>query len=206
ASAHPLADRAGHEVLAKGGNAFDAAVAVSAALAVVEPYSSGLGGGGFYLLHRAEDGFNVMIDGRETAPRAATRDMYLDAKGALDSSLSRQGVLAAAIPGTPAALVHMAREYGALPLRESLEPAIRLARDGFRLDPRFAAMTEDSLDLLKQHCAPGCPFLARDRAPLKAGTLLKQPELARTLMTLAEHEGESFYRGALAKRMVDAVS
>lgn len=205
ASAHPLADRAGYEVLEKGGNAFDAAIAVSAALAVVEPYSSGLGGGGFYLLHRAEDGRAVMIDGRETAPRAASRDMYLDEKGALDATRSRQGALAAAIPGTPAALVHMAREYGALPLRESLAPAIRLARDGFRLDPRFAAMIEDSLELLKKHCAPGCPFLASDRAPLKAGTLLKQPELARTLQTLAKHEGESFYRGELAKQMVAAV-
>jgi len=80
-SAHPLATQAGMEILADGGNAFDAAVAVSAALAVVEPYSSGLGGGGFWLLHRARDGFEVMVDGREKAPLAATRDMYLDADG-----------------------------------------------------------------------------------------------------------------------------
>ncbi len=81
ASAHPLASRAGVEILARGGNAFDAAVAVSAALGVVEPVGSGLGGGGFFLLHREADGLNVMIDGREVAPAAAEADMYLDAAG-----------------------------------------------------------------------------------------------------------------------------
>jgi gamma-glutamyltranspeptidase/glutathione hydrolase len=112
ATAHPLATAAGHEVLAAGGNAFDAAVAVSAALGVVEPFSSGLGGGGFYLLHRARDGKQVFVDGRERAPAAATRDMYLDAQGAVVRGRSLEGALAAAIPGTPAALVHLAREYG----------------------------------------------------------------------------------------------
>ncbi|HIP53280.1 MAG TPA: gamma-glutamyltransferase, partial [Chromatiales bacterium] len=104
ASAHPLATEAGMEILAEGGNAFDAAVAVSAVLAVVEPYSSGLGGGGFWLLHRARDGREVMVDGRERAPLAAHRDMYLDDSGAVVPRLSIDGPLAAGIPGEPAAL------------------------------------------------------------------------------------------------------
>lgn len=205
ASAHPLADRAGYEILDKGGNAFDAAVAVSAVLAVVEPYSSGLGGGGFYLLHRAEDGFETMIDARETAPAAATPDMFLDEHGNVDRALFLSGALSAGIPGTPAALVHMAREYGRLPLAASLTPAIRLARDGFRLDPRFAAMTVDYRERLLEHCVPGCPFLQDDRHPLEAGELFRQPELAATLAALASHQGESFYRGETARRLVDGV-
>lgn len=99
ASAHPLATAAGLETLNAGGNAFDAAVAVSAALAVVEPYSSGIGGGGFWLLHRARDGRQVMLDGRERAPLAARRDMYLDGSGEVVPGPSMDRPLAAAIPG-----------------------------------------------------------------------------------------------------------
>lgn len=205
ASAHPLADAAGYEILDKGGNAFDAAVAVSAALAVVEPFSSGLGGGGFYLLHREKDDFDVMIDARETAPLAATADMYLDENGNVERSRVRVGALAAGIPGTPAALVHIAEKYGRLPLETSLQPAIRLARDGFRLDPRFAAMIEDNLDKLKRHCAPGCPFLIDDERAIPAGDLLRQPDLARTLDALARHAGGSFYRGEIANLLVKGV-
>jgi len=103
ASAHELATEAGFEVLEKGGNAFDAAVAVSAALAVVEPSSSGIGGGGFWLLHRESDGFSTMVDGREEAPGAASRDMYLDKNGEVDRDLAVNGPLAAGIPGAAAA-------------------------------------------------------------------------------------------------------
>lgn len=202
ASAHPLADKAGYDILAQGGNAFDAAVAVSAALAVTEPYSSGLGGGGFYLLHREEDGHEVMVDGRETAPAAATPDMYLDDNGNLVPRLSVEGALAAGIPGTPAALVHIAENYGVLPLSVSLAPAIRLAREGFPVDARFAAMTEDYRDRLLRHCVPGCPFLEDDQHPLEAGEILRQPELAGVLERLATDKGESFYGGEDAARMV----
>ena len=132
ASAHPLATDAGFEILAAGGNAFDAAVAVSAVLAVVEPYSAGLGGGGFWLLHRASDGRELMLDGRERAPLAAHRDMYLDADGRFVPELALNGPLAAGIPGQPAALVHLAETYGRLPLVKSLAPAIRLRARGLR--------------------------------------------------------------------------
>ena len=112
ASAYPLATNAGQEILAKGGNAFDAAVAVAAALSVVEPCCSGLGGGGFFLLRRASDGFETMIDLREMAPGAATRDMYLDKDGNPVASLSRDSALAAGIPGEPAGLVYLAKKFG----------------------------------------------------------------------------------------------
>ena len=109
ASAHPLATKAGVKILQQGGNAFDAAVAVTAALAVVEPDSSGLGGGGFWLLHRVSDNKQVMIDGREKAPLAAKRDMYLDVNGEVIANASVDGPLAAGIPGVPAALEHLAK-------------------------------------------------------------------------------------------------
>src|ERR1700761_4836037 len=133
ASAYPLASQAGQEILAAGGNAFDAAVAVSAALAVVEPSSSGLGGGGFYLLHRQSDGMETMVDAREKAPAAATRDMYLDKSGNEIENASTSGPLSSAIPGEPAAFEYLARKYGKLPLKQDLAPAIRLARNGFPL-------------------------------------------------------------------------
>lgn len=205
ASAHPLADAAGYEILEQGGNAFDAAIAVSAALSVVEPFSSGLGGGGFYLLHRAEDGYEVMLDARETAPAAATADMYLDESGNVERRKVREGALSAGIPGTPAALVSMAEKFGKLPLEKSLLPAIRLARDGFAMDKRFAAMIADNLDKLKRHCAPGCPFLVNDEAAYSTGDILKQPELANVLVSLATDKGESFYRGEIAAKLVAGV-
>lgn len=205
ASAHPLATQAGYEILENGGNAFDAAIAVSAALGVVEPFSSGLGGGGFYLLHRAEDGFEVMIDGREEAPSAASADMYLDEAGNVETSRVRRGALAAGIPGTPAALEHIAENYGALPLAESLEPAIRLAGEGFKVDGRLAAISADKVEFLKQHCAPDCPFLVNDERAYERGELLRQPELAATLQSLASDGGESFYRGEIAKKLVAGV-
>jgi len=119
ASAHHLATDAGQEILANGGNAFDAAVAVSAVLSVVEPVSSGLGGGGFFLLHDGKTGREVMVDARETAPASATPAKYLDANGELDRDKSVNGPMSAGIPGLPAGLVHVAGKYGRLPLASS---------------------------------------------------------------------------------------
>ena len=137
ASAHPLATEAGLEVLRAGGNAFDAAVAVASALAVVEPTGSGLGGGAFFLLHRARDGREAFIDARERAPAAATRDMFLDAAGNPDRERAQRSALAAGIPGEVAGLGELARHYGRLPIARSLQPAIRLAREGFPLYPHL---------------------------------------------------------------------
>ena len=130
ATAHPLATQAGEEILAAGGNAFDAAVAISAALAVVEPFASGLGGGAFWLLHEAKSGRQTFVDAREVAPGAATHDMYLDEQGQPRPGATLNGPLAAGIPGQPAGLVHLARRYGRLPLAKTLAPAIRYAEEG----------------------------------------------------------------------------
>jgi len=204
ASAHPLATQAGFEVLDAGGNAFDAAVAVSAVLAVVEPYSSGIGGGGFWLLHRASDGMQVMVDGRERAPLAAHRDMYLDEQGEVVSGLSMNGALAAGIPGEPAALAHLAEHYGRLPLAKTLAPAIRLAETGFEVDDYYRRMVRFRLEVMQRYPATKAVFLHNDEVP-PAGMLIKQPALAATLTALAEKGRAGFYTGAVASRLVEGV-
>ncbi|MEY4768690.1 MAG: Gamma-glutamyltranspeptidase [Pseudomonadota bacterium] len=204
ASAHPLATEAGFEILAQGGNAFDAAIAVSAALAVVEPAASGLGGGGFWLLHREKDHFEVMIDGRETAPQGATRDMFIDMNGNVNESLSKNGGLAAAIPGLPAALEHLALKYGQLPLAQSLQPAIRYARQGFQIGKRYRKLLAFRAEVLKQNSAASHIFLSNQQVPAEK-SWLKQPDLARTLEKIAEQGKAGFYQGEIAQRLVKSV-
>jgi gamma-glutamyltranspeptidase/glutathione hydrolase len=204
ASAYPLASDAGKEILAKGGNAFDAAVAVAAALAVVEPSSSGLGGGGFFLIRRASDGLEVMIDLREMAPGAASRDMYLDKDGNPVPGLSRDSALAAGIPGEPAGLAHLAKKYGKLPLSVSLAPAIKLARDGFPLYPRLrGGMQFKKAAFLKTPDAARV-FLVDGEVP-ELGAIIRQPELAASFELLAKSGADGFYKGAFARKLVDGV-
>jgi gamma-glutamyltranspeptidase/glutathione hydrolase len=203
ASQHELATQAGMEILKQGGNAFDAAVAVSAALGVVEPSSSGLGGGGFWLLHRASDGFEIMVDAREVAPKAATRDMFLDEKGNVVPGRSTATALAAGIPGEAAGWAHLARKYGKLPLKTSLQPAIRLAREGFPLNTRLRGGIEQKSHLFQAGAAAKI-FLVKGEVPA-VGTIIKQPELAQTLTALAEQGPDGFYKGVVAKRMVEGV-
>ncbi|MFQ5644239.1 MAG: gamma-glutamyltransferase, partial [Thiogranum sp.] len=204
ASAHPLATRAGLDVMDVGGNAFDAAVAVSAVLAVVEPYSSGIGGGGFWLLHRASDGRQVMLDGRERAPLAAHRDMYLDEQGEVVGGLSMDGALAAGIPGEPAALAYLAEHYGRLPLKKTLAPAIRLAEAGFEVDDYYRRMARFRLEVMQRYPSTATVFLHNGEVP-PAGMLIKQPDLALTLKALAEKGRQGFYAGTVASRLVDGV-
>lgn len=203
ASAHPLATAAGHEILEAGGNAFDAAVAVSAALAVVEPYSSGIGGGGFWLLHREADGRELMVDGREVAPLSAHRDLYLDERGEVVPGLSMNGPLAAGIPGEPAALAHIAEAYGALPLARSLAPAIRYARDGFEVTSHYRRMAGFRRDVLREF-GGGAVFLSDGAVP-PVGHVVRQPALAATLEALARHGRDGFYRGPVAEALVAEV-
>ena len=204
ASAHPLATKAGMEILDEGGNAFDAAVAVSAALSVVEPYSSGIGGGGLWLLHRNSDGFDTLVDGREYAPGAASADMYQDKSGNVIPRASMDGPLSAAIPGMPAALVYMAQRYGKLGLAKDLGPAIKLARDGFPLDQRFHERLQGKQDVLKRWPAAAAVFLDHGDVP-PVGWLLKQPDLAETFELLAKDGDAGFYQGKRAQQMVDGV-
>ncbi len=205
ASAYPLASKAGQEILEKGGNAFDAAVAVSAALAVVEPTSSGLGGGGFYLLHRQSDGLETMVDAREKAPAAASRDMYLDAAGNPIAGASTSGPLAAGIPGEPAAFDHLARKYGKLPLKVSLEPAIRLAREGFPLYERLQGAIRYKREGLLRSPDAARVFLTSDGNVPELGALIKQPELAATLEAIADKGSSGFYAGRIGEALVKGV-
>ena len=204
ATAHPVATEAGLEIMAAGGNAFDAAVAVSATLAVVEPYSSGIGGGGFWLLHREADSRQVMIDGREKAPLAGSRTMYQDAKGNVVPGLSVDGALAAGIPGEPAALVHIARTYGRLPLSRSLAPAIRAARNGFQVTPHYQRMAQFRLKVLQTSPAAAEVFLLHNEVP-PLGHHIKQPDLANTLQALANQGRAGFYQGKVAKQLLAGV-
>ena len=205
ASAYPLASQAGQEILAAGGNAFDAAVAVSAALAVVEPSSSGLGGGGFYLLHRRADGYETMIDAREKAPGAASRDMYLDKAGNPIENASIAGSLAAGIPGEPAAFEYLARKYGKLPLKQDLQPAIRLARDGFPLYARLQGGIRYKRQVLMRSPDAAKAFLTADGAVPEVGAVIKQPDLANTLEAIANQGAQGFYAGRVAADLVAGV-
>ncbi|MGV6816360.1 MAG: gamma-glutamyltransferase [Thiotrichales bacterium] len=204
ASAHPLATEAGMAVLAAGGNAFDAAVAVSAVLAVVEPYSSGIGGGGFWLLHEAASQRDVMIDGRETAPLSAHSDLYLDDDGEVIPGASMNGPLSAGIPGEPAALVHIAQNYGRLPLSRSLAPAVRLAREGFPADEIYLKMAGFRLESLRASAESSKIFLNAGQLP-EQGSMITQPDLALTLEMLAAKGHKGFYAGEVAEKLVEGV-
>jgi gamma-glutamyltranspeptidase/glutathione hydrolase len=205
ASAHPLATEAGYEMLRRGGNAFDAAVAVAAALAVVEPYSSGLGGGGFWLLHRASDQRQVMIDGREAAPAQAALSQYLDEAGKPIAGATVQGGTAAGIPGVPAGIALLARDYGRLPLAQSLAPAIRLAREGFAVDQRYARIAGLRQGVLAKNASTARIFLDGSQAP-QSGYVLRQPQLAATLELMARQGHDGFYRGPVARALVAAAN
>jgi gamma-glutamyltranspeptidase/glutathione hydrolase len=203
ASANFLATNAGFEVIGKGGNAFDAAVAVSSTLAVVEQQSSGIGGGFMALLHRESDQRNVFIDARETAPKAVDMKAYVGKDGKPNRDVSTDGPLSAGIPGEPAGLVWMADHYGKLPLSVSLAPAIRIATEGFTPDARFLGAIEERKDVLARYPASAAIYLPNGKVPT-AGWILKQPDLAKTLQRLAAKGHDGFYKGQTAKLLVDA--
>jgi len=205
ATAHPLATEAGFEVLENGGNAFDAAVAITAALAVVEPAGSGLGGGGFWLLHRAEDQHQVMIDGREMAPGLAHADMYLDEQGEFVPESSLNGPLAAGIPGVPAALVHLSEDYGQLSLTEVLKPAIRYAQQGFEVTEGYQNLARFRLPVLQTYPESADVFLQQGEVP-PLGHSIVQPDLAITLQAIAEHGRAGFYQGKIADKLLKSVN
>jgi len=204
ASGHSLATQAGMEILDKGGNAFDAAVAVSSTLAVVEPISSGLGGGGFFLLHDAKTGKDLMLDARETSPESATPEQFLDKNGNLDRDRSVNGPWSAGIPGLPAALVKLAREHGKLPLSESLAPAIRVATDGFPVYARMARGYASRREVMDRYPGTREVYL-RNGKPIAEGDIFKQPELAHTLQLLASNGFDGFYRGETGRKLLAGV-
>ncbi len=204
ASANFHATHAGLEVLAKGGNAFDAAVAVASTLSVVEPESSGMGGGFMAVLHRAKDGHDVFIDARETAPAAVDSKDYRNPDGTPNRDTALKGPLSAGIPGEPAGLVLIARRYGRLPLKDSLAPAIRIARDGFEPDERLRGAIADVQKDFERWPASAAKFLPEGKPPA-GGTTWHDPDQAKTWELIAAHGDDGFYRGETADKLIAAV-
>lgn len=201
---HPLATAAGRQIIEAGGNAFDAAVAIAGVLAVVEPYGSGLGGGGFLLLRMAgETPRYRFLDARERAPLGAKPEQYMR-DGKIQPELSYDGALASAIPGQPAAMARLSERYGRLPLAASLEPAIRLARNGVEIDEHYREWASYRLQAMQQDPGSAQLFLIDGKIPAK-GQRMKNPQLATSLQLLAEHGHAGFYSGELASKLVEGV-
>lgn len=203
ASANAAATDAGMKILAQGGNAVDAAIAVSSTLGLVEPESSGVGGGGFILI-RTKDGREVFIDARERAPLAATRNMYLDAKGEPDRKKAVDGALAAAIPGLPAAWAHMAKKYGRLPLKQSLGPAIELANEGWLFGRKNLTMINGRKEALAKDPGASALFMNNGEVPT-LGTRMRNPDYAKTMQLIARSDAKEFYQGPFARQLVEGV-
>jgi len=202
ASQSALASEVGAQVLADGGNAVDAAVAVGFALAVTLPRAGNLGGGGFMLVHDAEAGETVAIDYREMAPRGATRDMFLDTDGNVDPDKSRFSHLSAGVPGTVAGLWRAHQDYGRLPWKRLIEPAISLARDGMRMSYDLAGLLADRKQRLCRFEAACRYFFKSGGDPYEPGERFMQPELADTLAAIAAGGPDVFYKGEIARKIV----
>lgn len=201
-TAQQLATKVGVDVLKKGGNAIDAAVAVGYALAVVYPAAGNLGGGGFMTLALA-DGRKTFIDFREKAPLAATADMYLDANRNIIPKLSNRGYLAVAIPGTVAGMEMARMKYGTMKREELIAPAVRLAREGFVLQDGDVDMLQIATEDFKKDAPTAAIFLNKGE-PFKAGQKLVQKDLANTLTAISQYGADGFYKGAVGKAIVDS--
>ncbi|MFQ6615317.1 MAG: gamma-glutamyltransferase, partial [Fidelibacterota bacterium] len=198
-SSHPLASEIGLKVLRNGGNAVDAAVATGLALGVVDQFNSGLGGGGFMVI-RMGDGAIYTVDGREMAPMAAHRDMFLR-DGEYRPHLSRRGPLAVGVPGL-LALYGLALELaGTRPLAELIEPSITVAREGFALDSYYVSRYTDVADELRKDPASSLIYFRSDGSLLREGNILRQPDLADTYRRIAEEGVDYFYRGEFAREL-----
>lgn len=198
-SAHPLASEVGAKIMKEGGNAYDAAIAVQFALAVVYPVAGNIGGGGF-LVYRHHTGEVGSLDYREKAPLAASRDMYLDENKDADPQKSRLGHLAAGVPGTVDGMVKIHKRLASLPWEKLLQPAIALARDGFELTDRHAQHLNRSLEQFAQVNDP-LPVMS-GQGKWKGGDILKQEDLAMTLERIRDQGREGFYAGKTADLIV----
>ena len=206
-TANPLASEAGAQVLRRGGNAIDAAIAVQAVLGLTEPQSSGIGGGGFLLYYDAERKELTSFDARETAPAAADPRLFLDAGGrALDFSTAVFSGRSVGVPGAVALWELVSSRYGSLSLSEVLRPAIRLAREGFPISPRLAASIDSFKTSLGQDEAARAYFLNPDGSGKAAGTVLRNPDYARVLARVGTAGARAFYSGPVARNIVEAVT
>ncbi|MCK2043667.1 gamma-glutamyltransferase [Chromohalobacter sp. TMW 2.2308] len=199
ATSHYLASKIARDVMQDGGNAVDAAVTAGFALAVTQPRSGNIGGGGFMLISDEESGDVIAIDYREKAPAAAYETMFQNDQGEAVSELSRYTHNASGVPGTVAGLALALDKYGTLSLAEALAPAIRLAEEGFEIPPRFAEGLEQSQDRLKQWDSTREVFYKPDGSLYSAGERFRQPDLAATLKRIAAHGPREFYEGKTAE-------
>ncbi|MED5278991.1 MAG: gamma-glutamyltransferase, partial [Verrucomicrobiota bacterium] len=193
---HPLATKAAEQAFKQGGNAVDATVAAALTLGVVDGFNSGIGGGCFMLI-RKPDGTFVAIDGRETAPQKASRDMFLH-DGKADPGLSRTGALAIGVPGALAAYDLAIREHGNIDLAEHLGQAAAIAEKGFALDKAYLRRLGQAVKKLRQFPDSARIFLGPDGNAWPSGHSLKQPDLARSYRKIARHTADWFYRGPFA--------
>ena len=203
-TSNALATQAGEKILAEGGNAYDAAITISAVLSVVEPFASGLGGGAFWLIYDAKSKKYKMLDARETAPLLSHKDMYLDKNGGVIKNASRLGPLSAGIPGVPAAWGYINNKYSSKRLNTLLEPAYIAAKNGFAVDGRYLKGANFKKNWLKKYKETEAIFLDKGEVP-KKGWILKQADLAKTIKRIMDDGSKSFYTGSFAKKMVASV-
>lgn len=206
-SVDPEASRIGIQVLKRGGNAVDAAVATAAALGVTEPYSAGVGGGGYFVYYDAESGKVRTIDGRETAPKAMPKDAFIDpATGdpyPFTPDLVTSGV-SVGVPGTPATWARALKRWGTLDLGGALGPAAKLADRGFVVDQTFHDQTKDNQERFEAYTTTPKLFLPKGKAP-RVGSVFKNPDLAATYRLLGKRGTDAFYSGPLAREIAAAV-
>jgi gamma-glutamyltranspeptidase/glutathione hydrolase len=198
-----LASAAGMEILKRGGNAVDAAIATAFALSVVDQASSGLGGGGFMVIYRAKDQKSFALDFRETAPRASSRELYMK-DGKPVASLSLTGALAVGVPGEVAGLVEARKRFGTLSLATLVAPAVKLASDGFPLDATLRIAIERQQSGMKRFADLGRIFMPNGEVP-KEGDVIRQAELAETLKVIAQQGAEIFYQGRIAEAIAETI-
>lgn len=197
-----VATEIGLDILKKGGNAVDAAVAVGFAMAVTLPKAGNIGGGGFMLIHLADQ--TIAIDYREMAPAAAHKDMFLDTDGTVNNELARNSFRSAGVPGTVAGLLHALNQYGTMKREEVLAPAIKLADEGFTLSYELALELEGRRKQLSRSAAGKRKFFKADGKSYKAGEIFKQKDLAWSLKQISKHGKQAFYEGKIAKRIVSS--
>jgi gamma-glutamyltranspeptidase / glutathione hydrolase len=199
-SAHPLATQVGLKVLQQGGNAVDAAVATTLAIAVVEPFSAGIGGGGFLLFRQGKTGEIRALDFRERAPLKATAEMYLDSQGKVVPRASMDGYKAVAVPGTIAGLAELHQRYGKLPWKQLVEPAVQLAQQGFPVTWRYQQALKRRSGAMMPGVAAAKIFLPQGKLPA-LGDRVIQTDLAKTLTAIAQNP-QDFYQGKIAQAIV----
>jgi len=197
-SAHELASRAGVEIMQKGGNAVDAAIATMLALNVVEPNASGIGGGGFMVIRNAKTGEVVFLDYREVAPASATKDMYASQQSK-DENWSTVGGKAVGVPGQLMGIFAALENYGTMTFAEVAVPAIRLAEEGFEVHPMQTGIIADNYEKIAKNNDLGDLAFFEDGLPIEAGKILKQPRLAEAFHLIAEHGVKAMTEGPLGE-------